>query len=86
MEVNPTLSIYTDGSKTRHRTGAGIFSADLNIKRYCALGKYSTVFQAKVLGILQSANEIFNRNIKGRRIAINSDSKGVLAALTKVTE
>ncbi|CAH0731007.1 unnamed protein product, partial [Brenthis ino] len=41
------LRIYTDGSKTREGSGAGVFSLDLNIKIQIPLGIHSSIFQCE---------------------------------------
>jgi len=43
---------FTDGSKTRERTGAGVYGQSVGRRLSFSLGRYATVFQAKICAIL----------------------------------
>ncbi|CAB3243886.1 unnamed protein product [Arctia plantaginis] len=75
------VRIYTDGSKTRSGTGAGVFSQDLNINISLALGQHSSIFQCECVAITYAATTAMSRGIKDYNIRIISDSMAVLKAL-----
>ncbi|XP_038217942.1 uncharacterized protein LOC119836631 [Zerene cesonia] len=75
------LLVFTDGSKTKDGTGAGVFSEDLNIHVSHSLGPHNTVFQAECLGIFLAAMAIITRNVTNYSIKILSDSKAALMAI-----
>ena len=75
------LRIYTDGSKTKHGTGAGAFSQELQIKISLPLGRHTTIFQAECVGIIEATQAIKTRDIKNHNIRILTDSASVLQAL-----
>ncbi|XP_063362872.1 uncharacterized protein LOC134651701 [Cydia amplana] len=84
--LNPReLRIFTDGSKTRSGTGAGVFSEDLNIHISTPLGAHNTVFQAECMGIIMAAHAIVSREVLDYPIRILSDSRSVLQALQSYT-
>jgi len=49
---------YTDGSRTWGETWAGVWGKSLGRRHSISLGKYTTVFQAKICAILACAHEI----------------------------
>jgi len=49
------LAWYTDGSKTREGTGAGVFGQSVGQRLNFFLGKYATVFQAEIYATLACA-------------------------------
>jgi len=49
---------YTDGSKTWGETWAGVYGQSSRRRHSISLGKYTTVFQAKICAILACAHEI----------------------------
>jgi len=68
-------------------TGSGIYGQRPN-RSYCfPLGKFATVFQTEIYGILQCAYENIRRAYKNKQILICSDSQAALKALSglKVT-
>ena len=79
------VRIYTDGSKTTHGTGAGVFSNDLNIKLTTTLDKLNTIFQAECIGITKAAQAVAARDVRDYNIKIISDSASVLQALQSNT-
>ncbi|CAD7085101.1 unnamed protein product [Hermetia illucens] len=77
-----TEVFYTDGSKTEEGSGAGVYLSNKNGKWAFPLGQYATVFQAEVYAILRVANWVIDERLKGRRIAICSDSQAALRELS----
>lgn len=75
------LRIYTDGSKTKTGTGAGVYSPEINLNISIALGKFSSIFQCECIAITQAAKAVAKRGIKDQKIRIVSDSAAVLRAL-----
>ena len=56
-----TVKVYTDGSKLHGRVGAGFYADYPNNspkQAFFHLGIYGTVFQAKVLAILEVVNNL----------------------------
>jgi hypothetical protein len=49
--VSTRLIWYTDGSKTNHGPGAGVYCDGTRRKLSFSLGQYTTVFQAEVYAI-----------------------------------
>ncbi|KAI5644946.1 RNase H domain-containing protein [Phthorimaea operculella] len=79
------VRIYTDGSKTKTGTGAGVFSLDLNIKLSQPLGEHSSIFQCECVAITLAANAVMQRKMENHGIRILSDSMAVLMALESNT-
>ena len=80
---DPEITIYTDGSKTKHGSGAGVFSQELEVNLSIPLDEYTTIFQAEIYGIFSGASTIFERQIKDKHIRIVTDSKAALHSLDK---
>ena len=80
--LNDEVVCYTDGSRTAHLSGAGIYNSTDNTERILPLGQLCSVFQAEVYAILQWAllDDLRHRN--DTSIAICSDSQAALKALT----
>jgi hypothetical protein len=53
---------FTDGSKIKGGTGAGVYGQSLKRRLSFSLGKYATVFQAEICAILACAHEIQSQN------------------------
>ncbi|KAI5643461.1 RNase H domain-containing protein [Phthorimaea operculella] len=79
------VRIYTDGSKSKTGTGAGVFSLDLNIKLSQPLGEHSSIFQCECVAITLAANAVMQRKMENHGIRILSDSMAVLMALKSNT-
>lgn len=77
------LNIYTDGSKMDCGTGAGVYSADLELAESIKLSSENTVFQAEIVGILNAARYIKERGICNKNISIYSDSQAAIKALSR---
>jgi hypothetical protein len=74
---------YTDGSKTKKSTEAGVYCYGTGRKLSFSLGQYTMVFQAEVYAIKACAVEHLDRNYKNRNICILSDSQAAIKALDK---
>jgi ribonuclease HI len=72
---------YTDGSKTSHGTGSGVYGSKENHRLSIKLEDHNTVFQAEVFAIQKCAKYIQSREIKEKQIVIHSDSKSALMAI-----
>ena len=71
---------FTDGSKMRERTGAGVYGQ--SVRRFSfSLGRYATVFQAKIYAILACVYEIQFQNRSEKYVSICSDGQAALKAL-----
>ncbi|XP_037297037.1 ribonuclease H-like [Manduca sexta] len=79
------LRIYTDGSKTRTGSGAGVFSPEINIKISMALGAHSSIYQCECVAITEAAKAVEKRGLIGHKIRIVTDSAAVLRALDSKT-
>ncbi|XP_037296410.1 uncharacterized protein LOC119189842 [Manduca sexta] len=79
------LRIYTDGSKTRTGSGAGVFSPEINIKISMALGAHNSIYQCECVAITEAAKAVEKRGLIGHKIRIVSDSAAVLRALDSKT-
>nr|XP_034194645.1 uncharacterized protein LOC117610907 [Osmia lignaria] len=75
---------FTDGSKTRCGTGAGIAGESPRVEMTHKLGHHVTVFQAEVFAIWACAKYNLDRAYSGKHIYICSDSLAALRALHKV--
>jgi len=78
------LTWYTDGSKMREGTGAGVFGQSVGRRLSFSLGRYATVFQAEIYAILACAHEVQSQNRPERYVSICSDSLAALKALKAV--
>lgn len=77
-----TLQIYTDGSKTKRGSGAGIYSHQMDLSLAIPLGKHTTTLQAEIVGITHGAKEILHRDIRDRNIQILTDSRAAILAVS----
>ena len=71
---------YTDGSKMKDGTWAGVYGHSLKRRLSFSLGKYTTVFQAEIYAILASAYDLQSLNRPEKYICICSDSQAALKA------
>ena len=78
-----SLKWFTDGSKTDHGVGCGVFGP--NTELFVAMGKWPTVFQAEVHAITLCARVNLEKGLAGAHIAIFSDSQAALKALQSWT-
>jgi len=56
------LAWYTDGSKMREGTGAGVYGQSVGQRLSFSLGRNATVFQAEIYAILACAHEVQSQN------------------------
>jgi ribonuclease HI len=75
---------FTDRSRMREGTGAGIYGQSVGSRLSFSLGRYATVFQAEICAILACAYEIQHQNRPERYTSICSDSQAALKALQAV--
>jgi len=75
---------YTDGSKKKEGTGAGVFGQSVKRRLSFCLGRYTTVFQAEIYAILACVHEIQFQNRPEKYISICSDSQAAQKALQAV--
>jgi hypothetical protein len=75
---------FTDGSKMKGGTGAGVYGQSLTRRLSFSLGKYATVFQAEIHAILACAYKIQSLKRPERYVSICSDSQAALKALQVV--
>ncbi|KAL1447730.1 hypothetical protein WDU94_015574 [Cyamophila willieti] len=69
---------YTDGSKTRYGSGAGIFGMSPNKHIKVSLGRHATVFQAEVTAILIATQTSIEMRLCEKNIFIFSDSQAAI--------
>jgi hypothetical protein len=75
----------TDGSRMQDgRTGAGVYGQSEGRRLRISLGKYVTLFQAKIYAILACVCELQNKARSEKYISICSDSQAALKALQAV--
>ena len=78
-----TLIWFTDGSKTKEGTGAGVFGPR---SRYSeAMGQHPNICQAEIHAIERCAAINIQRGYVGMKIAILSDSQAAIKALDSYT-
>jgi len=75
---------YTDGSKTKEGTGAGVFGQSVQRRLSFPLGRYTTVFQAEIYAILACVYEMQFQNRPEKYVSICSDGQAALKALQAV--
>jgi hypothetical protein len=74
---------YTDGSKMRDGTGAGVYGQSVRRLSF-SQARYATVFQAEIYAILAWVYEIQLQNRLEKYISVCSDSQVALKALQAV--
>lgn len=74
-----TLVWFTDGSKTKEGTGAGVFGPRTNYSE--AMGHHPNICQAELHAIERCAAINLSRGYANRRIAILSDSQAAIRAI-----
>jgi len=75
---------FTDGSKMREGTRAGVYGQSVGRRHSLPLGRYAPVFQDEIYAILACVHEIQTQNRSENYINICSDSQAVLKALQTV--
>lgn len=79
FEANSTVW-YTDGSKTKEGTGAGVKGPNFSVSK--PLGVEATIFQAELIAMDICIQENIRRAHRNTKIYILSDSQSVLKSLT----
>ena len=81
------VRVFTDGSKIENKAGYGYIYRGNNIKKqnYEALGEHTTVFQAEIIAIMESARQLLNEEIYDKTIIYHVDSQAALKAVNKYT-
>jgi ribonuclease HI len=75
---------FTDGSKMREGTGAGVYGQSVGRRLSFPLGRYATVFQAEIYATLACAHEIQTQNRSEKYVSICPNSQAALKALKAV--
>jgi ribonuclease HI len=75
---------FTDGSRMRGRTGAGMSGQPMGRGLSFPLGRHATVFQAEVFAILACAHDNHSHGTPEKHVSICSDSLAALKALGAV--
>jgi ribonuclease HI len=75
---------FTEGSKMREGTRAGVYGQSVERKLSFSLGRYATVFQAEIYAILVCVYEIPLQTRPEKYVSICSDSQVALKALKAV--
>jgi hypothetical protein len=78
------LDWYTDGSKMKEGTEAGIYGQSVKRGLKFSLGRYTTVFQAEIYAILACVYEIQSYIGTEKYISICCDSQAALKVLQAV--
>jgi hypothetical protein len=71
---------FTDGSRTKAGTRAGVYGQSVNRRISIPLGKHATVFQAEVYAILACVHETETQDRPEKYVSICSDSQVALQA------
>lgn len=74
--------IYTDGSKTKHRTSFAFYDANVKIGKVFECLKYFSIFSAEVLALIYALMYIKNSSLNCKKFIILSDSMSALQALS----
>jgi len=75
---------FTDGSKMKEGTGAGVYGQSVGRRLSFSLGRYATVFQAEIYAILACVHKIQFQSRPEKHVSICSDSQVALKALKAV--
>jgi hypothetical protein len=84
MKAVKGLIWFTDGSKMREGTGAGVYGQSAGRRLSFSLGRYVTVFQAEIYVILACVYEIKFQNRPEKYVSICYDSQAALKALQAI--
>lgn len=72
---------FTDGSKTSESSGSGLHNLRTQRKIFISLGRYVTVFQSEICGILGRTLEIASDTVNNNPVYICTESQGTMKAL-----
>ena len=73
---------YTDGSLMDNVAASGIYSEDLQLSMSVYLGSNVTIFQAEILAVNVCTQQLLQREVTSKKIAICVDSQAALKSLT----
>ncbi|XP_077256495.1 uncharacterized protein LOC143894228 [Temnothorax americanus] len=76
---------FTDGSSINDCFGAGFYGPKENHRKSISVGSHLTVITAEILAILKCAGHLLNKDTKGKKIDICSDSRAAKQTLAKTT-
>nr|XP_018897843.1 PREDICTED: uncharacterized protein LOC109031029 [Bemisia tabaci] len=83
IQENKSISfIYTDGSKTKDYTSAGVYSPNLNLQRSLLLNKHLTILNAEIRALFDAT--VFLNESRIQEAAICTDSMGAIQAISNV--
>lgn len=74
------IVVYTDGSKTDNKSGAGIFSFHPSLDISHSLGSYTSITLAETYAIITTCKELKSMNTNHSNINICTDSQASLKA------
>jgi hypothetical protein len=75
---------FTDGCKMREETRAGVYGQSVGRRLSFSLGRYATVFQAKIYAILACVYEIQLQNRSEKYVSVCSVSQAALKVLRAI--
>jgi hypothetical protein len=75
---------YTDGSRMKEGSGAGVYGQSVKGRLSFSLGRYTTVFQAEIYAILACVHEIQFQKRPEKYVSTCSDSQAALKALQAI--
>ena len=75
---------YTDGSRMKEGTGAGVYGQSLKRRLSFFLGRYTMVFQDEIFAVLACVHDIHSQNRPEKYVSICSDSQAALKVLQAV--
>lgn len=75
------ICIFTDGAKSGHLLGSGVYSSELNLSITTPLGEQITIFQAEVHAILQAAQMLLENKTCNVSINILTNSQAAINTL-----
>lgn len=77
------ISIFTDGSLMEDRAGAGIYSEELNLFCALSLGRFVSVYQAEMLGVMHALDHLIDGQISDKKIVIALDNQSVIRCMQR---
>jgi len=77
------IQVYTDASKTTHRTGSGIYIPEYNTKKTIEINRHSSVLTSELYAILSTLYWLNRSNLRGALII--SDSLSAINSIRHAT-
>jgi ribonuclease HI len=81
LQLGADHALFTDGSLCDGLSGAGVYSASLEIDLSFRLGRFITVFQAEIFAISAGASYCVEKGIRNSKIVFCVDSQSALLSL-----